>query len=94
MVLTQQLGGGCGTVVRGRWPRCDELPGSAASLSLAPMGMPALDERKPSVVAPAAGSHEEDEWFMEKPKHRLEVDTALIERFNPEGRGAALLKTM
>ena len=63
-------------------------------LSLAPMGMPALDERKPSVVAPAAGSHDEDEWFMEKPKHRLEVDTALIERFNPEGRGAALLKAM
>lgn len=52
-----------------------------------------LDERKP-VVGPAGGSGEEDEWFMEKPKHRLEVDTALIERFNPEGRGAALLKAM
>lgn len=38
---------------------------------------------------------EDDEWGEQKQAQmHLEVDVALIERFNPAGRGAALLKAM
>lgn len=56
------------------------------------VGMRSVDEE--AVVRPAG--REENHWYGEgqQEMHRLEVDVALIDRFNPEGRGAALLDAM
>ena len=42
------------------------------------------------------GKEKGEEWFEEQKQktHLLDVDVALIDRFNPAGRGAALLKAM
>ena len=39
---------------------------------------------------------EDQHWSDEhtQARHHVDVDVALIDRFNPEGRGAALLKAM
>eukprot|EP01043_Picozoa_sp_COSAG02_P016658 COSAG02_NODE_738_length_17838_cov_10.051412_1_plen_68_part_00 len=67
------------------------------------MGMRPLDEQ--SAVEPGrsgsasqrrASKEKGEEWFEEQKQktHLLDVDVALIDRFNPAGRGAALLKAM
>ena len=59
--------------------------------------MQPVDENEAAETTRRNRRGEEDHhWFEEhtKAKHHVDVDVALIDRFNPEGRGAALLKDM
>ena len=67
------------------------------------MGMRPLDEqtayesgRSGFASQRTARDGKGEEWFEEQKQKTqlLDVDVALIDRFNPAGRGAALLKAM
>eukprot|EP01043_Picozoa_sp_COSAG02_P006446 COSAG02_NODE_183_length_30560_cov_8.912695_19_plen_61_part_00 len=60
------------------------------------MGMRPLDERAEELGPASAQRSEAGDGFEEQKReaHLVDVDVTLIDRFNPAGRGAALLKDM